>query len=45
MDPGLLYEPPFTNNAPMGLDQVFEGADADRIVTVLREINDSAQSA
>ncbi|MFZ2174920.1 MAG: type I restriction-modification enzyme R subunit C-terminal domain-containing protein, partial [Rhodococcus sp. (in: high G+C Gram-positive bacteria)] len=45
MDPGLLYEPPFTNNAPMGLDQVFEGDDADRIVTVLRQINDSAQSA
>lgn len=45
MDPGLLYEPPFTNNAPMGLDQVFEGNDADRIITVIRQINDSAQSA
>ncbi|EEN87937.1 helicase C-terminal domain protein [Rhodococcus erythropolis SK121] len=45
MDPGLLYEPPFTDKAPMGLDQVFDGVAADRIVTVLREINDSAQSA
>ena len=42
MDPGLLYEPPFTNRHPNGLDGTFADADADRIVSIVRSINDNA---
>ncbi len=38
MDPGLLYESPFTDFDPMGLEGLFEGGDAAAVVDVLREI-------
>jgi type I restriction enzyme R subunit len=39
MDPGLLYEPPFTDIHDEGLDGVFGDAGANRIIHVLEEIN------
>lgn len=45
MSPKLLFEPPFTDRAPRGLSQIFEVADANRIVEALKRINDSADIA
>lgn len=42
MDPALLYEPPFTDVAPTGPDQLFEEDKVKRLVTRIRAINDSA---
>jgi type I restriction enzyme R subunit len=42
MDPGLLYEPPFTDYSPAGLDGVFSDADADEIVSILHSIQQQA---
>jgi len=42
MDPGLLYEPPFTDYTASGLDGLFEDQDANRIVSILTEIRASA---
>jgi type I restriction enzyme, R subunit len=42
MDPALLYEPPFTDIAPTGPDQVFDEARVKRLFTKIQEINDSA---
>ena len=42
MDPGLLYEPPFTDVAPTGPEQLFDEAKVVRLVSKIREINDSA---
>jgi type I restriction enzyme R subunit len=42
MDPRLLYEPPFTDIAPTGPDQVFDGEKVTRLVTTIRALNDSA---
>lgn len=39
MDPGLLYEPPFTDLHHQGLDGVFEDEDAERIVAIVRSFN------
>ena len=39
MDPGQLYEPPFTGVHYQGLDGAFDDADAEGIVAVLSEIN------
>ncbi len=39
MDPGLLYEPPFSDSHPDGLDGVFGDADADNIVSIVRGFN------
>ena len=45
MDPGLLYEAPFTNLADDGLDGVFDDPDkADRIVAIIKEINSRVAS-
>ena len=41
MDPGLLYEPPFTDIHDEGLDGVFEDNDADQVVAVVRSFNDT----
>lgn len=40
--PGLLYEPPFTDIHSQGLDGVFDDADADKIVGIIRAINENA---
>ena len=40
MDPGLLYEPPFTNQHPEGLDGIFnDDAAADQIIAIVRSFN------
>ena len=42
MDPGLLYEPPFTDYTASGLDGLFEDHDANRIVSILSDIRAAA---
>jgi type I restriction enzyme, R subunit len=42
MDPGLLYEPPFTDLHDEGLDGVFGDAGAPKIIHLLEEINHRA---
>jgi type I restriction enzyme, R subunit len=42
MDPGLLYESPFTDVAPQGPNQVFDLARARQLVTVIEGVNESA---
>ena len=41
MDPGLLYEAPFTDSHRAGLDGVFDDDDADRIVAIVRGFNET----
>ena len=43
MDPGLLYEPPFTDLHHQGLDGVFEDDDADLIVAIIRSFNKTVE--
>ncbi len=45
MDPALLYEPPFTDFSNDGLDGVFQDLDADKIVSLIKDINKNAASA
>ncbi|MCV3243292.1 DEAD/DEAH box helicase family protein [Mesorhizobium sp. ZC-5] len=45
MDPSLLYEPPFTDVAPTGPEQVFEEGRVVHLVGKIRELNDSAVAA
>ncbi|WP_287086765.1 hypothetical protein [Mesorhizobium sp.] len=42
MDPSLLYEPPFTDIAPTGPEQVFDEDRVTKLVRRIREISDSA---
>jgi type I restriction enzyme, R subunit len=42
MDPALLYEPPFTDVAPTGPDQLFDEEKVTRLFTKIQAINDSA---
>jgi type I restriction enzyme R subunit len=42
MDPGLLYEPPFTDVAPTGPDQLFDEENVARLFTKIDAINASA---
>ncbi|MDZ4184656.1 MAG: DEAD/DEAH box helicase family protein [Desulfuromonadales bacterium] len=42
MDPGLLYEPPFTDLHDEGLDGVFGDAGAPKVINLLEEINHRA---
>jgi type I restriction enzyme R subunit len=41
MDPGLLYEPPFTDLHHQGLDGVFEDDDANQIVLLVDSFNET----
>ncbi len=41
MDPRLLFEPPFTDAAPQGPTQLFAPEQTQRLVGVIRSINDS----
>lgn len=43
MDPALLYEPPFTDIAPTGPEQVFDEGRVVQLVRTIRAINDSAR--
>jgi type I restriction enzyme, R subunit len=40
MDPGLLYESPFTDIHTKGLDGIFDDTDADGIVSIVRSFNE-----
>ncbi|MDP1730736.1 MAG: hypothetical protein Q8L54_06055 [Devosia sp.] len=42
MDPGLLYESPFIDIAPSGLEHVFDLKRTDRLVRTVVGINASA---
>lgn len=42
MDPGLLYESPFTDVSPRGPDALFTTVQVDKIVSILREIREHA---
>lgn len=42
MEPGILYEPPFTDFSPSGLDGIFTNDDANRIVSILDMIRRNA---
>jgi len=42
MDPALLYEPPFTDVAPTGPDQVFDEERVARLFARIQALNDSA---
>ena len=42
MDPGRLFEPPYTDQAPTGPDLIFPDLDVDAIVETLRGINKTA---
>ncbi len=39
MDPAVLYEPPFTDETPNGVSDVFDLSQAQAIVTTIRELN------
>jgi type I restriction enzyme R subunit len=41
MDPGRLYEAPFTDSHPEGLDGMFNDDDADDLVAIVRSFNES----
>ena len=41
MNPGLLYEPPFTNIHDEGLDGLFSSDDADNLWNVVRSFNET----
>ncbi|MBE9110677.1 DEAD/DEAH box helicase family protein [Nodosilinea sp. LEGE 07298] len=41
MDPGMLYEPPFTDSHPEGLDGVFNDDEADNLVAIIRTFNET----
>ncbi len=45
MDPGRLFEPPFTDDAPTGPEVLFPDGQVEAIVTVLREVNATATVA
>ena len=42
MEPGQLYEPPFTSLHYQGLDGAFGDGDAEAIVGIIEEINHRA---
>lgn len=42
MEPGLLYESPFTDVAPQGPEQVFDDAETSRLFEVIEALNRSA---
>lgn len=41
MDPGTLYESPFTDSHPAGLDGMFEDNEADNLVAIIRSFNEN----
>jgi type I restriction enzyme R subunit len=45
MEPGLLYEPPFTGYAPQGPDALFTTAQVDELFGVLNYITATARAA
>ena len=45
MDVDLLYEPPFTDHAPHGPEDLFSGSDVDALVDALKAVRATAGSA
>jgi type I restriction enzyme R subunit len=43
MEPARLYEPPFTDLAPHGPESLFPAVDVERLVTVLRRVQETAE--
>ena len=41
MDPGLLYEPPFTDRQPDGVEGLYGDDDVDNIISIVRSFNES----
>jgi type I restriction enzyme R subunit len=41
MNPGALYETPFTDSHPEGLDGIFNDDEADKIILIVRSFNES----
>ncbi|MFN3002456.1 DEAD/DEAH box helicase family protein [Mycolicibacterium wolinskyi] len=44
MSPDLLFEPPFTDNAPKGIASVFDSAKARAVIDVIEQLNASADA-
>lgn len=42
MDPGRLYESPFTDDLPRGVDMIFPNEEVDTIVEILRDVRERA---
>lgn len=45
MEPGRLYESPFTDDHPRGVDELFSDGEFDTIVDVLRDVRERAEVA
>lgn len=45
MDPGLLYESPFTDLTPRGPDGLFDSKEVDNLLSVLQRIKQTAKAA
>lgn len=45
MEPGRLYESPFTDDHPRGVDELFSDGESDTIVDVLRDVRERAEVA
>jgi type I restriction enzyme R subunit len=45
MDPGLLYEAPFTDVAPTGPDGIFKAAQVGELIAVLSRVREAALAA
>lgn len=45
MNPGRLYESPFTDYSPAGPNQIFDGSDLRLIVDLVTTVKESADSA
>jgi type I restriction enzyme, R subunit len=39
MEPRLLYESPFTDFAPLGVEGVFNGSDVAALIAILDDVN------
>jgi type I restriction enzyme R subunit len=45
MNPELLYESPYTDIHPNGVEGLFPSADVDQLITILRHIRTTAAAA
>ena len=43
VEPGRLFESPYTDHAPTGPDDLFEEGEVDSIVRVLREVDERTE--